>query len=126
MERKQEVVIDTDFFDKVSKIGCNGEKLKRIVEELGYTLVVHPYINARELDINAHYVRLKNEGYIRVPAYDEFLKEADKALYEYYFHILYQELMNEELELPKKANIFDCKRAGIHNIRCRYIILSRH
>ncbi len=112
MKTKQEVAIDTDFFDKLSKIGEKEEQLKKIVEELDYKLVVHPYIDARELDMNSHYIRLKEEGYIRIISYDEFLKAEDRVLYDYYFHILYQELTGKELRLPQERTIFDYYRAG--------------
>ncbi len=108
----QEVVIDTDFFSKVSKVGFQEEKLKRIVEELGYALVVHTYIDTRELDMNPHYIKMKAEGSIKVISYADFLSDGDKKLYEYYFHILYQELTGEELRLPQGRTIFDYYRAG--------------
>lgn len=112
MKKRQEVVIDTDFFSKVSEIGRDEENLRKIMDELGYSLVVHPYIDARELDMNIHYQKLKSEGYIKVMMYEDFLEQKERAVYEYYFHLLYQELTEGELRLPKGRTVFDYYKAG--------------
>ena len=44
--------------------------------ELEYIPVVHPYIYEHELSLHSYFVRLVEEGYIRVIQYNEFQKDA--------------------------------------------------
>ena len=94
------------FFNKLSNDGKNSEILKKVLMDLDYKPVVHPYIAEKELDMFPHFNKLVEEGFIRIAEYSEFIEdEYDKELYEQYFDELY-EAMREYLEIKesKKAN----------------------
>jgi len=84
--RKTEVIVDTCFLQKLSSEGKAIDNVKRILTELEYIPVVHPYIYEYELSLYSYFVRLVEEKYIRVISYNEFQKDtADKQTYEDYY-----------------------------------------
>lgn len=104
--KKTEVVVDTCFLQKLSSEGKAVDNIKKVLAELEYILVVHPYIFEHELSLHSYFVRLVNEGYIRVVRYDEFQKdESDKQSYEFYYDVLYEEmrLTLEAVNSPKQV-----------------------
>lgn len=121
---KTEVIVDTCFLQKLSSEGKVTENIKKVLDELAYTPVVHPYIFEHELSLYSYLVRLIEEGYIRVIPYNEFQKDVtDKQSYEAYYHVLYEDMrltleaMNspkkvEKLCLHKGKTIYDTHRQG--------------
>ena len=84
--RKTEVIVDTCFLQKLSSEGKAIDNVKRILAELEYIPVVHPYIYEHELSLYSYFVRLVKEKYIRVISYNQFQKDtADKQTYEDYY-----------------------------------------
>ena len=104
--RKTEVIVDTCFLQKLSSEGKAIDNVKRILAELEYIPVVHPYIYEHELSLYSYFVRLVEEKYIRVIQYNEFQKDAiDKQSYEAYYGVLYEDmrLALEAMNSPKQV-----------------------
>lgn len=96
---KTEVIVDTCFFNKLSNEGKNIELLKKVLTDLDYRPVVHPYIAQNELDMYPYFDSLVKEGFVRIVNYDEFIfDEDDEELYKQYFFELHNDL-RERLEL---------------------------
>ena len=103
--RKTEVIVDTCFLQKLSSEGKAIDNVKRILAELEYIPVTHPYIYEHELSLHSYFVRLVEEKYIRVISYNEFQKDtADKQTYEDYYDVLYEEMILtlEAMNSPKQ------------------------
>lgn len=122
---KKEAIVDTCFFNKLSNDGKNIEAFKKVLVDLDYKPVVHPYIAEKELDVFPHFNKLVEEGFIRKAEYSEFIEDEDDAeLYEQYFPELYEEMREyleikglkkqiEKLVIPKGQTIYTYRRAGI-------------
>lgn len=103
---KTEVIVDTCFLQKLSSEGKAIDNIKKVLAELEYTPVAHPYIYEQELSLHSYFVRLVEEKYIRVIQYNEFQKDAiDKQTYEAYYGVLYEDmrLALEAMNSPKKV-----------------------
>lgn len=122
---KKEAIVDTCFFNKLSNGGKNSEILKKVLMDLDYKPVVHPYIAEKELDMFPLFNELVEEGFIRKAEYSEFIEdEYDKELYEQYFCELYEEMREylkikvakkqiEKLDIPNGQTIYTYRRAGM-------------
>ena len=122
---KKEAIVDTCFFNKLSNNGKNIEAFKKVLVDLEYKPVVHPYIAEKELDVFPHFNKLIEEGFIRKAEYSEFIEDEDDAeLYEQYFPELYEEMREyleikgskkriEKLAIPKGQTIYTYHRAGM-------------
>lgn len=122
---KKEAIVDTCFFNKLSNDGKNIEAFKKVLVDLHYKPVVHPYIAEKELDVFPHFNKLVEEGFIRKAEYSEFIEDEDDAeLYEQYFPELYEEMREyleikgskkqiEKLVIPKGQTIYTYRRAGM-------------
>lgn len=122
---KKEAIVDTCFFNKLSNNGKNIEDFKKVLVDLDYKPVVHPYIAEKELDVFPHFNKLVEEGFIRKAEYSEFIEDEDDAeLYEQYYPELYEEMREyleikgskkriEKLEIPKGETIYTYRRAGM-------------
>lgn len=129
---KTEVIVDTCFLQKLSSEGKAIDNIKKVLAELEYTPVVHPYIYEHELALHSYFVRLVKDGYIRVIEYNEFHKDAmDKQTYEDYYDVLYEEMrltleaMNspkqvEKLCLQKGQTIYNTHKQGSSMGGCSY------
>lgn len=122
---KKEVLVDTVFLEKLSCGGKNLETFKKVLSDLEYRPVVHPYIAANELDMHLYFDKLVTEGFVRVANYNEFLcDDEDKALYESYFMDIHNTLREyldaaggkkqlEKLILPAGQNVFTYRKASM-------------
>lgn len=122
---KKEAIVDTCFFNKLSNDGKNIEAFKKVLVDLDYKPVVHPYIAEKELDVFPHFNKLVEEGFIRKVEYSEFIEDEDDAeLYEQYFPELYEEMREyfeikgskkqiEKLAIPKGQTIYTYRRASM-------------
>lgn len=122
---KKEAIVDTCFFNKLSNDGKNIEAFKKVLVDLDYKPVVHPYIAEKELDVFPHFNKLVEEEFIRKAEYSEFIEDEDDAeLYEQYFPELYEEMREyleikgskkqiEKLVIPKGQTIYTYRRAGM-------------
>ena len=109
----------------MSNDGKNIEAFKKVLVDLDYKPVVHPYIAEKELDVFPHFNKLVEEGFIRKAEYSEFIEDEDDAeLYEQYFPELYEEMREyleikgskkqiEKLVIPKGQTIYTYRRAGM-------------
>lgn len=89
----------------LSNNGKNIEAFKKVLVDLEYEPVVHPYIAEKELDVFPQFNKLIEEGFIRKAEYSEFIEDEDDAeLYEQYFPELYEE-MREYLEIKGSNDI---------------------
>lgn len=121
---KTEVIVDTCFLHKLSSEGKKIDSIKKVLAELEYIPVVHPYIFQHELSLHSYFKRLVEEGYIRIIQYNEFLKDAsDKQSYEAYYEILYEDMrlalealggpkQIEKLILHKEWTIYNTHKQG--------------
>lgn len=119
-----EVIVDTCFLQKLSSEGKEIRNIKKVLAELKYIPVVHPYIYEHELLLHSYFVRLVEEGYIRVIPYSEFQRDkTDKQVYEDYYAELYEDMrlaleaMNspkqvEKLCLHKSKTIYNTHKQG--------------
>ena len=122
---KKEVLVDTVFLEKLSCNGKNLETFKKVLSDLEYKPVVHPYIAANELDMHSYFDRLVAEGFIRVAKYRDFLcDDDDRALYESYFIDIHNTLREyleaagkkkqlEKLVLPTGQDVFTYRKAAM-------------
>lgn len=122
---KKEAIVDTCFFNKLSNDGKNIEALKKVLVDLDFKPVVHPYIAEKELDVFPHFNKLVEEGFIRKTEYNEFIEDEDDAeLYEQYFPELYEEMREylemkeskkqiEKLAIPKGQTIYTYRKASM-------------
>lgn len=118
---KPEALVDTCFLQKFSKDGKNVGMLKKILENLDFRPVIHPYIWENELKIFSYMEKLKEEGWFRIASYDEFLLDDDDAeLYKQQFSELYillgeyYEMINSKKHvsaLPDNCDIFTFRKA---------------
>ncbi len=109
----------------LSNNGKNIEAFKKVLVDLEYKPVVHPYIAEKELDVFPQFNKLIEEGFIRKAEYSEFIEDEDDAeLYEQYFPELYEEMREyleikgskkriEKLAIPKGQTIYTYRRAGM-------------
>lgn len=121
---KKEAIVDTCFFNKLSNEGKNIEAFKKVLSDLEFKPVVHPYISENELSMFPYFNKLVHDGFIRIAEYNEFIvDEDDRELYEQYFFDLYDEMKKyleikggkkqlEELVMPKGQTIFTYRKAG--------------
>lgn len=122
---KKEVIVDTVFLEKLSCDGKNLETFKKVLSDLDYEPVVHPYIAANELDMHSYFDKLVAERFVRVADYNEFLcDDEDKALYESYFVDIHNTLREyleakggkkqlEKLVLPAGQTVFTYRKASM-------------
>ena len=122
---KKEAIVDTCFFNKLSNDGKNIEAFKKVLVDLDFKPVVHPYIAEKELDVFPHFNKLVEEGFIRKAEYNEFIEdEDDDELYEQYFPELYEEMREyleikgskkqiEKLAIPKGQTIYTYRKASM-------------
>ncbi len=122
---KKEVLVDTVFLEKLSCDGKNPDAFKKVLSDLDYRPVVHPYIAANELDMHSYFDKLVAEGFVRVANYNEFLNDdGDKEIYESYFIDIHNTLREyleaargkkqlEKLVLPEGQDIFTYRRAAM-------------
>lgn len=119
---KPEAIVDTCFLHKFSKEGKNVELLKKILQNLDFQPIIHPYIWKNELEMYSYIEKLKNDGMIRIASYEEFLlDEDDTELYTQQFKELYKHL-GEYYEmtgskkradaLPDNCDIFSYRKSG--------------
>lgn len=122
---KKDVLVDTVFLNKLSKYGKDIETFKRLLDDLGFDPIVHPYIAKNELDMFPFFQKLVDEGYIRVLDYNVFLPdEEDKEYYEARFVEIHDEIREhleasggkkqlEKLVLPSGQTVFTYRKAGM-------------
>ncbi|MBE5940686.1 MAG: hypothetical protein E7266_09865 [Lachnospiraceae bacterium] len=122
---KKDVLVDTVFLNKLSEHGKDINTFKKILDELSFCPVVHPYIAENELDMFPYFHNLVKEGYIKIIDYSEFLSdEEDKEYYADNFIEIHDEIRRyleanggkkqlEKLCLPKRQTIFTYRKAGM-------------
>lgn len=122
---KKEVLVDTVFLEKLSCDGKNLDAFKKVLSDLEYKPVVHPYIAANELDMHSYFDKLVAEGFVRVANYNEFLNDDDdNELYKSYFIDIHNTLREyleatggkkqlEKLVLPAGQDVFTYRKASM-------------
>lgn len=122
---KIQVLVDTEFLQKLSANGKNVSAFKKVLSELSFQPVVHPYVAECELDMFPYFQELVREGYIAIISYNDFLSdETDLKLYSDYFKDLHDQLRRhleamdrhkklEIFNLPKGQTVFSFRKAGM-------------
>lgn len=122
---KREVLVDTGFLEILSYNGKNLEVFKKLMTDLEYIPVVHPYIAANELDMYPYFQKLVDEGYVRIADYKEFVSDKDDAeVYQSYFMDIHDELRErldaangkkrlEKLVMPPGQTVFTYRKASM-------------
>ncbi len=91
--KKQEVIVDTCFLQKIANYGRSPENIKRVLQELDYIPVVNKYIADHELSLNRYLDDLVKSGFIKTVEYGDYIKdETDKLIYVDHFEKIYDEL----------------------------------
>lgn len=97
--------------------------MKKIMDNLDFFPVFHPYIAQNELDMFPYFKSLVKDGFVRVSDYNEFLHDNDdKELYKNYFMDIHDEIRKrllakggkkqlDKLVLPPNQNIFTFRKA---------------
>lgn len=115
---KTEAIVDTCFLQKLSTEGKNVDNIKKILNELDFTPVVHPYIAEHELSLHSYLNNLVKEGYIKTIEYTEFQKDTDdKDLYESYFFGIYEEM---RLLLEARGGVKQIEKLDIRGTKTIY------
>ncbi len=121
---KSKAIVDTCFLQKLSSEGKNIDNVKKVIDELAFTPVCHPYMVKHELGLFSYLQNLVQTGYIQEIPYDEFIKDdLDKQLYEAYFEQLYEDFrvflaakggpkQIDKLRLSSSADIYEIHRQG--------------
>ena len=121
---KIEAIVDTCFLQKLSSEGKNVDNIKKVIDELSFKPVCHPYIATHELKLHSYLQNLLDVGYVREISYSEFIKdEMDKELYEAYYEQLYEDFrlfleikggpkQIERLNLLPGTSIYDLHKQG--------------
>ncbi len=124
MVRKQ-VLVDTVFLNKLSQYGKEIDTFKRLIDELDFKPVVHPYVARNELDMYPFFTKLVDEGYIEVIEYDAFLSDdEDKKYYESLFFDVHDEIREHleaiggkkqlpKLTIPNHQSVFTYRKASM-------------
>lgn len=122
---KREALVDTVFLQNLSSRGKRLDDFKKIINELNYRPVIHPYIAKHELDMFEGLKVLEKEGFVRMAKYEDFLhSKEDKEVYQGYFQQSHDELRKklershkgkriEEIKLPTGISIFEFHKAGM-------------
>lgn len=111
--------------NKLSKYGKDVNTFKRILDDLEFCPMVHPYIAKNELDMFPFFQALVDEGHIKVPEYSFFLlDEEDREYYAARFVEIHNEIRAhleasggkkqlEQLILPIGQTVFTYRKAGM-------------
>lgn len=122
---KQEVLVDTVFLHKLTCAGKKPDVFKKVLSDLEYMPVVHPYLASYELDMHPYFTEMVKKGLVRVAEYEEFLHDdADRILYERYFidiHNTLREYLDAiggrkqlpPLVMPARQNVFTYRKASM-------------
>ena len=122
---KKDVLVDTVFLHKLSGEGKDIKAFKKILDDLNFCPVVHPYIAKNELDVFYYFQTLVEEKYIKVIDYDVFLPdEEDREYYETRFVEIHDEIRThleaaggkkqlKKLVLPQGQTVFTYRNAGM-------------
>ena len=136
---KTKAVIDTCFLNKISSDGKHVENLKKVLKELEYMPVVHPYCAEHELNLVDAYKKLIEERYIEVIEYDSFIPTSThKVMYKKQFEDLFKQLKkfidskrNNKKHMPDfdfaTEDIFKTHKAGssladVHSVLMAYYL----
>lgn len=115
---KSKVIVDTCFLQKLSSEGKHPENIKKVIDELAFIPVCHPYIAKHEFGLYSYLEKLVKDGYIEEISYDEFIAdEVDRQLYEGYFMQLHEELrlhLQAENSLKKIPKLTECRDLNIY------------
>jgi len=122
---KKEAIVDTCFFNKLSNGGKDIDCFRKVLIDLDFTPLVHPYIVENELDVFPQFDKLVEEGFVRKVEYNEFIEDDDDAeLYKHYFVEIHEEMRTyyelknsrkqiDVLAIPDNLTIFTYRRAGM-------------
>lgn len=122
---KVEALVDTVFLHNLSSRGKRLEDFKKVINELNFRPVIHPYIAQYELDMFDGLKILEKEGFVRIAKYEDFLHNKwEKEIYQAYFCQAHDELRQKlqysrkgkkisPLILPDGISIFKYHRAGM-------------
>ena len=103
---KKEVIVDTCFLHKLSADGKNPDNIKKILQELEYIPVAHPYMAQHEFALHSYLQAMVDEGYIRVIPYEQFLEDDyTRTYYEQMFPIIHEDLRRALEVSGKKKRI---------------------
>ena len=120
----QRVLVDTCFVEKFKNGIHLSEDFKRLMCELGYEPVVHPYVLDKEFDVFDFVKESVEKGVLTVIPYEEFLKDDDtKQYYKALFFQIYEAFRSalidvnshkaeRLIELDESTDIFNIRRSG--------------
>lgn len=89
-EDKRYVVIDTDFFRKVTNDLTTDELFLKIMDEMKLTPIMHEFIFKEELHENSLVKELKNSGVLKIYSFCDYLNSDNLADFEVKFMEAYK------------------------------------
>ena len=75
---KQKVVLDADFFRHTTDHENNTLLLEKLLDEAGYTPIMHKYVADIELRENKHLTHMKSKERIEIVSEKDFLSFPDE------------------------------------------------
>lgn len=89
-EDKKDVVIDTDFFRKVTNNLSTNELFLKIMDEMGLCPVMHEYIFKEELHKDSFVTKLRDSGVLKVYSFEHYLNSGNTEEFEEKFMEAYK------------------------------------
>lgn len=120
----QKVLVDTCFVDKFKEGIHLSEDFERLMCEVGYEPIIHPYVYEKELDVFDFVKEGIEKGVLKVLPYEAFITDdATKKYYEGLFFQIYEDFRNrliavnspkakKLIELDESADIFQIRMSG--------------
>lgn len=93
---KGQAVIDADFFNKFTDKDPTGQLFLRVMDEMGFSPIMHKYVLEEELLGNPIAKDLVEKGYIKILDYNDFLSSSNKSDYEEKFTMLYRSFNSQK------------------------------
>lgn len=89
---KKDVVIDTDFFRKLTNNLTSEELFLKIMEEINKTPVMHEFVFKEELHEHSLVKKLKDGGFLKVYSFHDYLNDANLDDFKEKFNAAYKKL----------------------------------
>lgn len=101
----EKVVVDADFFRRLTDGESNTVLFEKILKTLGYEPVMHKYVAKKELKDNLLLDNLIRNNKIEILDERKCISDEDKSDYEEYFRIVYKKL--NLFDLTETADVYE-------------------
>lgn len=115
-DEKKVVVIDADFFNKITEDRPDGELFKALMDDLSLEPLMHKYVYEKELFANTTAQMLVNAGYIMIQDETSFWP-TDARSYIRAFESLYRQLNGKPFPTNENILSYHHSRESLGEIR---------